>query len=141
LQDIQGNDQTEGDNGASQTPADPAVDVALPNDPNTGESTPMEGTSNPPTPRSTPAKPSVFNKKAAIQKVKLNQDFLKNSPSSSGPQPTSTTARPMTSEKSNTHHNPPNHSKSIIRQLKGAETHVAKSSVESGGYINAAAGI
>jgi hypothetical protein len=68
----------------------------------TGDSTPVQdGASTPSTPRSTPAKPSIFKKTASIQKVTLNKDFLKNIlPSSQSPSPgASTTPRPTTTEK------------------------------------------
>jgi hypothetical protein len=67
----------------------------------TGESTLiLDGTSTP-SPRSTPAKASIFKKAASLQKVNLNKDFLKNfTPTNTGPQPgVSTTPRPMASEK------------------------------------------
>ena len=66
-----------------------------------GQGTPIsDGTATPPTPRSTPAKPSVFKKTASLQKISLNKDFLKNvTPSSSGSQPMSTTPRPLATDK------------------------------------------
>jgi hypothetical protein len=141
LQDSQTTEQAEADNSESQAPADPAVDAALHSEANTGENTSLDGNSTPPTPRSTPAKPSVF-KKATIQKVKLNQDFLKNvSPSSGGPQPTSTAPRPMTIDKRTTHHILTNASKSLIDHNESAQTNGAKPSVESGWCIDAASGI
>jgi hypothetical protein len=94
------------------------VDAAAQSEANTGENTPLDGASTPTTPRSTPAKPSVF-KKSTIQKVKLNQDFLKNaSPSNSGPQPTSTTPRPMTNDKRTIH--------SILSDLAKASSTASK---------------
>lgn len=70
-------------------------------DGNGGQGTPIsDGTSTPPTPRSTPAKPSVFKKTASLQKISLNKDFLKNvTPSGSGSQPMSTTPRPLATDK------------------------------------------
>jgi hypothetical protein len=68
----------------------------------TGDSTPVQdGASTPSTPRSTPAKPSVFKKAASIQKVTLNKDFLKSIlPGTQSPSPgASTTPRPATTEK------------------------------------------
>ena len=60
----------------------------------------QDGTATPPTPRSTPAKPSVFKKTASIQKVSLNKEFLKNLiPPNGGPQPISATPRAIASEK------------------------------------------
>jgi len=68
---------------------------------NTGDSTPvLDGTSTPPTPRSTPAKPSVFKKAVPIQKISLNKEFLKNhTPPNTNQQSPATTPRPMANEK------------------------------------------
>jgi len=83
-----------------------------------GESTPtLDGTSTPSTPRSTPAKASIFKKAASLQKVNLNKDFLKNfTPTNTGPQTgVSTTPRPMASEKRKSNfHLPSNNSQSTI---------------------------
>lgn len=92
------------DSEEAETPsADATSDPTLPKDGiNTGESTPIhDGSSTPPTPRSTPAKLSVFRKAAPVQKISLNKEFLKNViPTNNGPQPgASITARPMASEK------------------------------------------
>jgi len=63
-----------------------------------------DGTSTPPTPRSTPAKPSVFKKSASLQKSSLNKDFLKNVlPSNSGSQPLPNTPRPLATDKGTRH--------------------------------------
>jgi hypothetical protein len=82
----------------TDNPPDPAAQ----NDGNnTGDSTPvLDGTSTPPTPRSTPAKPSVFKKAVPIQKISLNKEFLKNhTPPNTNQQSPSTTPRPMANEK------------------------------------------
>jgi hypothetical protein len=89
-------DDLSGDTGRSET----TLEVATQNDGNnTGDSvSTVDGNSTPSTPRSTPAKPSVFKK--TIQKVNLNKDFLKNLiPANNGSQPASTTPRALASEK------------------------------------------
>jgi len=82
------------------SPADISIDPSQTDANTTGQSTPqLDGTATPPTPRSTPAKPSVFKKTSGLQKIKLNETFLKNLSPSAGTPPMSTTPRPTVNEK------------------------------------------
>jgi hypothetical protein len=100
-------------------------DITAQNDGNnTGDSTPvLDGTSTPSTPRSTPAKPSVFKKAVPIQKISLNKEFLKNhTPPNTNQQSPSTTPRPMANEKRTNPHitDPSDSSESPLVNNKGA---------------------
>ena len=85
----------------TSTAENPPDTAQHPGGSNTGDSTPvLDGTSTPPTPRSTPAKPSIFKKTAPIQKISVNKEFLKNhSPSNTNQQSPATTPRPMANDK------------------------------------------
>jgi hypothetical protein len=84
------------------SPADSTTDLVQTDPNNTGQSTPqLDGTATPPTPRSTPAKPSIFKKATSLQKIKLNETFLKTASPTSGTPTISTTPRQAPTDKCN----------------------------------------